>query len=85
MIHYLNRAFCPNNSCGKRDCPLFFDEEKYSKVCERIGFEMDVLFLAQQPECPPKEPQLSTIAAARKTARKRREKQLLREMSGGKR
>lgn len=85
MITYLDRTFCPKRDCPNTDCPRYFNEEKYRATCERIGFDMDVAFLTEQPECPPKEPPLSTIAAARKTARKRREKQLLREMSGGKR
>lgn len=80
MIHYLDRTFCPKRDCPNTDCPLFFDEEKYSKVCERIGFEMDVAWFAEQPECPPKEPPLSTIALARRTAKRRRERELLRQM-----
>ena len=83
MITYLDRTFCPNRSCKRTDCPLRFNEDKYRATCKRIGFEMDVAWFAEQPECPPKEPSLSTIAAARKTARRRRERELLRQMKGG--
>lgn len=85
MIHYLDRTFCPNRSCERTDCPLRFDKDKYRATCKRIGFEMNVAFLAEQPECPPKEPQLSTRGLAIRNGRRRRDSQLLRELKGSSR
>lgn len=81
-MNYLDRTFCPTRSCTRTDCPLFFDEEKYSKVCERIGFDMPVSWFIVQPFCPPKEPQLTTRGLAIRNGRRRRERELLRQMKG---
>ena len=83
MFCYRDRTYCPNRECKKTNCPFFFNEKEYAEVSEKIGFEMPVSWFTEQPECPKIERQLSTVALARRTAKRRREKELLRQMKGG--
>lgn len=80
MITYLDRTFCPKRDCPNTDCPRYFDERKYKQTCERIGFELDVSWLTEPPEVCPKLP--STRGLAIRTARRRKERELMRQMKG---
>ena len=81
MITYLDRIFCPKRDCPNTDCPRFFDERKYLKACELTGFEFPVSWLTEPPELCPKSP--STRGLAIRTGRKRKERELMRQMKGG--